>query len=65
MKFSYTLIKKLVPKAPAKAKLIEGLNMKAFETEDLPGDAFEVKLPPNRYSGSASHWGVAREVAAI
>ena len=65
MKFSYAFIKKLVPQAPAKAKLIDGLNMKAFETELLPGDAFEVKLSPNRYSDAASHWGIAREAAAI
>jgi len=39
--------------------------MKAFETEPLPGDAFEVKLSPNRYSDAASHWGIAREAAAI
>jgi len=65
MKFSYAFIKKLVPQAPAKAKLIDGLNMKAFETEPLPGDAFEVKLSPNRYSDAASHWGIAREAAAI
>lgn len=65
MKFSYAFIKKLIPQAPAKAKLIDGLNMKAFETELLPGDAFEVKLSPNRYSDAASHWGIAREAAAI
>ena len=65
MKFSYAFIKKLIPQAPAKAKLIDGLNMKAFETEPLPGDAFEVKLSPNRYSDAASHWGIAREAAAI
>ena len=65
MKFSYPFIKKLVPQAPVKAKLIDGLNMKAFETEPLDGDAFEVKLSPNRYSDAASHWGIAREVAAV
>ena len=65
MKFSYSFIRKLVQEAPVKAKLIDGLNMKAFEAEPLDGDAFEVKLSPNRYSDAASHWGIAREVAAI
>lgn len=65
MKFSYSFIKKLVPQAPVKTKLIDGLNMKAFEVEPLNGDAFEVKLSSNRYSDAASHWGIAREVAAI
>ncbi len=65
MRFSYSFIKKLVREAPVKAKLIDGLNMKAFETEPQKGDAFDVKLSPNRYSDAASHWGIAREVAAV
>ncbi len=65
MKFSYSLIKKLLPKCPTKQKLVEWLNLHSFETENLPGDAFEVSLPPNRYSDVASHIGIAREVAAV
>ncbi len=65
MKFSYTLIKKLVPQLKSKNQLIEALNLHAFEAENLAGDVFDVKLPPNRYSDAASHWGIAREAAAI
>ena len=65
MRFSYSLIKQLVPGLPSKKKLIEGLNLKTFETEDLAGDAFDVSLLPNRYPDCASHWGIAREAAAI
>lgn len=39
--------------------------MHAFEAEDGPLDAMEVKLPPNRYNDAASHLGLARELAAI
>lgn len=65
MKFSYPLIKKLVPKIKNKAQAIKALNLHAFETKDGPGDAFEVSIPPNRYSDAASHMGLAREAAAI
>jgi phenylalanyl-tRNA synthetase beta chain len=65
MKFSYSLIKKLLPKVPPKAKLAEALNIYSFETENLPGDLLEISLPPNRYSDAASHIGVAREAAAV
>ncbi len=64
MKFSYTLLKKFVPVLPSKAKLIDELNMKAFEVEDSSGDTLDIKLL-NRYSSAASHWGMAREIAAI
>jgi len=65
MKFSYSLIKKLVPALKSKTQLIEALNLYAFETEDGGGDVIEVSIPPNRYSDAASHWGIAKEVAAI
>ena len=64
MKFSYPLIKKLIPGVKSKRELIEALTMHSFEAEDARGDAFEVSLPPNRYSDAASHWGIAREAAA-
>ncbi len=65
MKFSHSLIKRLLPKSPAKAKLIEALNLHSFEAEDAKGDTIEVSLPSNRYSDAASHIGIAREAAAI
>lgn len=65
MKFSYSLIKKLLPKAPASKKIMEEMNLHAFEVEDIKGDTIEIKLPANRYSDASSHIGIAREVGAI
>ncbi|MFH1161919.1 MAG: phenylalanine--tRNA ligase subunit beta [Candidatus Jorgensenbacteria bacterium] len=65
MKFSYSLIKTFVPKLPSKTRCVDALTMHAFEAEDGSMDAFEVALPPNRYSDAASHVGIARELAAI
>ncbi len=65
MKFSYSLIKEFVPQLPPKKKLVEELNLKAFEAEVLAGDALDISLPANRYADAASHWGIAKEAAAI
>ncbi len=65
MKFSYSLIKEFVPELPSKKRLIEELNLKSFEAEDIGGDALDISLPANRYSDAASHWGIAKEVSAI
>jgi phenylalanyl-tRNA synthetase beta chain len=64
MKFSYALIKKLVPGIPSAVKVAEALSMHAFEAEEGEGGVLEVSLPPNRWSDASSHWGIAREVAA-
>ena len=65
MKFSYTLIKKLMPTAPSKHALIDALTMYSFEAEEVSGNTFEVSLPPNRYSDAASHSGIVKELGAI
>ncbi|MBI2591102.1 MAG: phenylalanine--tRNA ligase subunit beta [Candidatus Brennerbacteria bacterium] len=65
MKFSYTLIKKIVPGLKNKNQLIEALNEHSFEVVDAEGDSFDVSVPPNRFSDAASHWGIAREISAI
>lgn len=65
MKFSYSLIKRLLPKAPASKKIMEEMNLHAFEVEDVVGDTIEIKLPANRYSDASSHIGIAREIGAI
>lgn len=65
MKFSYPLIKKFIPGLKDKDELKEALLMHSFEVEDTVGDVLEIKLPPNRYSDAASHWGIAKEAAAI
>ena len=64
MKFSYSLLKKLLPKLPAKPKVSEALNMHSFELESINGDTLEIKLPSNRYSDASSHIGIARELSA-
>jgi len=65
MKFSYSLLKNLVPKISSKQALLDGLNAYSFEAEDLGGDTIEVSISPNRFSDAASHWGLAVEIAAI
>jgi phenylalanyl-tRNA synthetase beta chain len=65
MKFSYTLLKNLVPKLPEKVKFIEKFNFHAFEAEDVGGDTIEISIPANRYSDAGSHWGIAKIAAAI
>ena len=65
MRFSYFLIKKLAPVVKSKNDLIEKLNLYSFEAEDLGGDVVDISLPPNRYSDTASHLGIAKEIAAV
>lgn len=65
MKFSYSIVKKLLPKVPPIKKLAEALNAYSFEVESVKGDTLEIKLPANRYSDAGSHIGLAREAAAI
>lgn len=65
MKFSYSLLKKLLPKVPPKKKLTDVFGLKIFEIEGASGDTIDVKLPSNRYSDAASHIGIARETAAV
>lgn len=64
MKFSYSLIEKLVD-VKSKDNLLDSLLMYAFETELVSGATFSVEIPHNRYGDAASHLGVAREYAAI
>ena len=65
MKFSYSLIKKLVPAIKSKRDLINKLNLHFFEAEDLSGNVLDISIPPNRFSDAASHIGIGREVSAI
>lgn len=65
MKFSYSLLKKLVPSLPSKEKAIKALNLHVFEAADERGDVIEVSVPPNRFSDASSHAGLARELAAL
>lgn len=65
MKFSYSLIKRLLPGVPPVKKLADALNIHSFEVETVEGDMLDVKIPANQYSAMASHSGIAREAAAI
>ena len=65
MKFSYPLLKKLVPGLPNQAKFSDVINLKAFEVEEAVGNTIEIKVTPNRFADAASHWGMAREASAI
>ena len=63
MKFSYKLLKKLVPQIKGKKELSEKLALYAFEIDSFKGNAIDIKLPPNRYD-AAGHIGLAREISA-
>lgn len=65
MKFSYTRLASLVSGIPPKGKLAELLSRHTFEVESIEGDTLDVKLAANRYADAASHWGLAREIAAV
>ncbi len=65
MKFSFSLIKKLVPAIKNKGELIKKLNLHFFEVEDLTGNVLDISIPPNRFSDAASHFGIAKEISAI
>lgn len=65
MKFSYTLLKQLVPALKSPDHLRDILTAHLFEVESINGDTVDIKVLPNRYSDAASHIGIARDVAAV
>ena len=65
MRFSYDLIKQLVPKATSQAGVMEAITMHTMPAEDPKGSTFDAEVPSNRYADLASHMGVALEYAAI
>jgi len=65
MKFSYSLIKEMVPNLPAKAKFADELALKSFEVDEISGDMMDIKITANRWCDAASHAGIAREAATI
>ncbi|MFA5053146.1 MAG: phenylalanine--tRNA ligase subunit beta [Parcubacteria group bacterium] len=65
MKFSYSLIKEIVPNLPGKTKFAEELAMKSFETDEISGDMMDIKITANRWGDASGHEGIAREAAAI
>lgn len=65
MKFSYSLIKEIVPALPAKNKFAEEFALKSFEVESIIDDAIDIKITANRFSDASGHEGIAREASAI
>lgn len=64
MKFSYSYLRKLVPLIKSKKQLVDVLNKRVFEVEEVEGDTIDVSVPPNRFSDASGHFGIAREIAA-
>ncbi len=65
MKFSFSLLRQLVPGIKNKKEIIEKLNLITCEAADAGGNAIEGMIPANRFSDLASHQGMAQEIAAI
>ncbi|MFA4999365.1 MAG: phenylalanine--tRNA ligase subunit beta [Parcubacteria group bacterium] len=65
MKFSYSLIREMVPNLPSIKKLAEELALKSFEVDGISGDMMDIKITANRWCDASSHEGIAREAAAI
>lgn len=70
MKFSYNWLQSFFEKKlPSPEKLAEILTMHSFEVEETQkiGRDFvlDIDILPNRGSDCFSHWGIAREIAAI
>jgi phenylalanyl-tRNA synthetase beta chain len=69
MKFSFDWIKEYIDTDLLAKELAELLTLHSFETEiTKEGEVdivFDIDILPNRFSDSASHFGIAREVAVL
>jgi len=65
MKFSYQVLKQLIPKIGKPAEVAEQLTMHLFESEAVDSKTLDIEILPNRYSDAASYWGLAQEIQAI
>lgn len=69
MRVSYQWLAEYFDQPPSPAEMMEALELHAFEVEEIEeqgGDTtFEVKVLPDRAGDCLSHWGIAKEVAAI
>lgn len=69
MRFSYNWLKELVHFKESPKKISELLTLHSFEAAvagKVGNDwAIEARIPTNRISDAASHWGLGRELAAI
>ncbi len=64
MKFSYKLLKNLVPQIKSIEDLAAKLESYLFAVDSVSGDVLDIKILPNRYD-AASYFGLAKEMAAI
>lgn len=64
MKFSYSLIKKFLPKIN-KNKLLEALNLYLFEAEFIDKNTLDISISANRYSDCSGHFGIIKELSFI
>ncbi len=55
----------MVPGLPSIHKVKNELYLKAFDVESASGDVININLSPNRWADASSHWGIAKELAAI
>ncbi len=69
MKFSYNWLKEYLKDLPPASKLAEVLTTKSFEVEKVEkinnDTILNINLPPNRFSDSSGHLGLAKEISAI
>jgi len=69
MKFSFDWIKEYIETDLPAKELAELLTLYSFETEVIKASetdtVFDIDILPNRFSDSASHFGVAREIAVL
>ena len=65
MKFSYKILKNLVPAIKSREDLVEKLESHLFEVESVAGDMMDIKILPNRYSDAACYNGLAREISVM
>ncbi len=64
MKFSYKLIKKIIPEIKSEKQLVQVLNLYIAEANSLGNGTIDIEIPHNRYSDLASHYGIAQELSA-
>ena len=64
MKFSYSLIKKYIPKINKK-ELIDTLNYFLFEAEFLSSNTLDISVAANRFNDCSGHFGIIKELSII
>lgn len=55
----------MAPALPSKQKFLAEFPLKSFEVEGIKEDVIDINILANRWADAASHWGIAREAAAV